>query len=109
MVSLVTAALLFVFVLSQLGILEGAFYDSAQVEIPKTSLIGRFPKLSGTACIHRCRRNTSCHQAAMQGPDCVLFGVGDDSRNNEGELMTVTMLTKMRKVLGKRSLIIMML
>ena len=105
METLVTVALLLALILS-LEILEGAFYSSSHIEIAQKSLIGRFAGVSGTSCLHRCRRNTSCHQAAMQGPDCLLFRNGIESKSNDGEMISVTMLTKMWKVLGEAYFII---
>ena len=106
MLTLENAVLLSVVVLSQVEISVGAFHSSSQVEISKNFLIGRFTRVSGTSCLHRCRRNTSCHQAAMQGPDCLLFRNGIESKSNDEEMISVTMLTKMWKVLGEAYFII---
>ena len=100
METLVTVALFLALILSH-EILEGAFYSSSHIEIAQNSLIGRFAGVSGTSCLHRCRRNTSCHQAAMQGPDCLLLRDGSESKHNDGEMMAVTMLTKIRKIVGE--------
>ena len=101
MLTLENAVLLSVVLLSQVEISVGAFHSSSQVEISKNFLIGRFKGVSGTSCLHRCRRNTSCHQAAMQGPDCLLLRDGSESKHNDGEMMAVTMLTKIRKIVGE--------
>ena len=90
--------------LSLATILEGAFYDISQIEIPQKIVIARLPGVTGIACIFQCKQNTSCHQAAVQGFNCLFLKKSDgDSRNKQEEMETVTLFTetKVKRLVGK--------
>ena len=98
---LATIILWFALVFGLFEILEGAFYENILVEIPKKIVVDRFLDVTKKSCVHRCRHNVSCHQAAMQGSDCLFLRDGVESRNEEDEMMKVTLLKKTRKLVGK--------
>ena len=95
------ADLIFALVLALLEILEGAFYENTLIDIPKRSVIERMPGVTKTSCVHRCRGNVSCHQVAIQGSDCLFLRDGIQSVDHEDEMVKVTLLKKMRKLVGK--------
>ena len=88
-------------VLALVVILEGVFYENTLTDIPKRSVVRRFSGVTKTSCVHRCRGNVSCHQAAIQGSDCLFLRDGAETTNEDDEMMGVTLLKKMRKLLGK--------
>ena len=97
---LVTLALSFALVLGLLEILEGAFYNNTIIKIPKNIVIERFSGVTKPSCVHRCRLNFSCHQAAMQGSNCLFLRDGVDQTNDDDDLMEVVLLAKIRKLVG---------
>ena len=89
--------------LSLATILEGAFYDKSQIDIPQKIVSARFARVTRIACILQCRNNASCHQAAMQGSNCLLLKSGGESDDDKEKMETVTMFTetKVKRLVGK--------
>ena len=98
---MLTMYLLFALMFLLQDILDGAFFENALSEIRKKEVIGRFPGVTKISCVHRCRGNMSCHQAAMQGSDCLFLRKGLESSDEEEEMVNAIVLSKVRKLVGK--------
>ena len=96
-----TVFLLFALMFGLQDILEGAYFENAPSKIRKKEVIGRFQGVTKISCVHRCRGNMSCHQAAMQGSDCLFLRKGLESSNEGEEMVNAKVLSKVRKLVGK--------
>ena len=58
--------------------MTGTFYEKEIVDVALQSIIKRMKGVSPATCLLKCRKNSDCELAAMDGTDCLFLKKGID-------------------------------